>query len=178
MGDNLRKLFIFVAGAVVGSAVTYKIVKHKYELIANEEIASVKERYSKGIHSLRETIEDPVESENEDENPDTKEYESIIEEQGYNEDDIEEPYIISSDEFSEFVDYEAIDLTYYEGDGALADEDDELVDDVIETIGKDALNYLQSDDSEDVIHVRNDKLKSDYEICKVMGNYEDVTQNY
>ena len=179
MGDNLRKLFIFVAGAAVGSAVTWKLAKRKYEQIANEEIESVKEWYSKGIHGLRETIEESIEPEDEDDDPDKKEYESIIDEQGYNEDDdVEEPYMISPDEFSEFDDYEAIDLTYYEGDGVLVDEDDELVDDVIETVGKNVLEYLQNENSEDVVHVRNDKLKSDYEICKVSGSYEDVTQNY
>lgn len=178
MQYNLKKIFIFVTGVVLGSAVTWKFAKCKYEEIANEEIASVKERYSKGIHDLRETIEEPIEPEDKDNEPDKKEYESIISEQGYDKDYVEEPYMISPDEFSEFDDYEAIDLTYYEGDGVLADEDDELVDDVIETVGKNVLEYLQNENSESVVHVRNDKLKSDYEICKVSGSYEDVAQNY
>ena len=45
MNDILNKAFIFAAGAIIGSAVTWKIVKTKYEQIANEEIESVKERF-------------------------------------------------------------------------------------------------------------------------------------
>ena len=45
MNDTLNKVFIFAAGAIIGSVVTWKIVKTKYEQIANEEIESVKERF-------------------------------------------------------------------------------------------------------------------------------------
>ena len=41
----LSKVFIFAVGAAIGSAVTWKLVKTKYEKIANEEIESVKEIY-------------------------------------------------------------------------------------------------------------------------------------
>ena len=41
-GDNIKKFFIFVAGAAVGSAVTWKLFKSKYEQIANEEIEEMR----------------------------------------------------------------------------------------------------------------------------------------
>lgn len=179
MGDNLRKLFIFMAGTVVGSAVTWKIAKSKYEQIANEEIQSVKDLYSK----RHEEIKEDIDSEDDDEDPDTKEDESIVEDPI--DDNYEEPYIISPDEFGLFEDYETITLTYYEEDGVLADENDELVEDVIETIGKNVLYRLEdydegslySNSNPDAVYVRNDRLKSDYEILKVSESYEDVTQN-
>ena len=44
--DLMIKGFIFVAGAAIGSVVTWKMVKTKYEQIAQEEIESVKEAFS------------------------------------------------------------------------------------------------------------------------------------
>ena len=44
--DMFMKLFIFTAGAAIGSAVTWNVAKTKYERIANEEIASVKRHYA------------------------------------------------------------------------------------------------------------------------------------
>ena len=44
---SLNSVLIFTAGAVIGSLITWKLVKTKYENIANEEIASVKETFSK-----------------------------------------------------------------------------------------------------------------------------------
>ena len=36
--NMLVKAFIFVAGATIGSAVTWKVIKNKYEQITQEEI--------------------------------------------------------------------------------------------------------------------------------------------
>ena len=43
MNSTLSKVLIFAAGAAIGSAVTWKLIKEKYERIAQEEIDSVKE---------------------------------------------------------------------------------------------------------------------------------------
>lgn len=53
----LIKGFIFVAGAAVGSAATWKIVKTKYEQIAQEEIDSVKEEYGRLTKLMRMEID-------------------------------------------------------------------------------------------------------------------------
>lgn len=41
----MKKVFIFLAGAAVGSLVTYKVVQKHYKDLANEEIESVKEMF-------------------------------------------------------------------------------------------------------------------------------------
>ena len=43
----INKILIFAAGVAIGSAVTWKLVKDKYKKLADEEIASVKEVWSK-----------------------------------------------------------------------------------------------------------------------------------
>ena len=54
---TLVKAFIFVAGAAIGSAVTWKVVKNKYEQITQEEIKSVKEEYSRLTKLMRMEID-------------------------------------------------------------------------------------------------------------------------
>ena len=49
MNDNLSKVFIFVAGAAIGSVVTLKFLEEKYKRIADEEIESVKETFEKAL---------------------------------------------------------------------------------------------------------------------------------
>lgn len=44
---KLSNVVIFAIGAAIGSLATWKFVKTKYEKIANEEIESVKEIFSK-----------------------------------------------------------------------------------------------------------------------------------
>ena len=47
MNNKIVNLLVFAVGAVIGSAVTWKLVKDKYAQIAQEEIDSVKEVYSR-----------------------------------------------------------------------------------------------------------------------------------
>lgn len=48
MNKKLFGVVMFAIGATIGSVVTWKLIKHKYEQIADEEIQSVKEEY-KGL---------------------------------------------------------------------------------------------------------------------------------
>ena len=41
----LSNIFMFAAGAAIGTVVTWKLVKTKYEQIANEEIEEIREYY-------------------------------------------------------------------------------------------------------------------------------------
>ena len=50
MKSTLNNVLIFAVGAAIGSAATWYFVKTKYERIAQEEIDSVKEEFSKGSH--------------------------------------------------------------------------------------------------------------------------------
>ena len=83
----LNNFVIFAVGAAIGSAVTWKFVKTKYERIADEEIASVKERYSQRAESeenfkklergLKKTI-DTLQKE-----LDVHEHANIVQHEGY-----------------------------------------------------------------------------------------------
>lgn len=55
--DMLVKAFIFTAGAAIGSVVTWKVIKTKYEQISNEEIESVREEYQRLTKIMRMEID-------------------------------------------------------------------------------------------------------------------------
>ena len=101
---------------------------------------------------------------------DFKNFEEEIEEEDV--DDVEKPYAISPDEFDEFDDYTTVSLTYYE-DGVLTDDNNEIVDDIEGTVGKDFARYF-GEYEEDAAHIRNDSRKCDYEILRDSRNYSDV----
>jgi hypothetical protein len=192
MNNRLINAIIFVAGAAIGSAITWKIVKTKYEQIAKEEIESVKEVFSKKYKTLSQSIEDTVPGLKEFSNdlkevseqpnrmsasmkPDIHEYTAMLKGKGYLENDIDEvkdmekPYVIEPDEFGEMDGYDVISLTYY-SDKVLTDELDELVEDVDNVVGYDSLNHF-GEYEDDSVFVRNDRLKADYEILLDTRSY-------
>ena len=60
MKKSITNIFIFAVGAVIGSAVTWKYTKAKYEQIAKEEIESVKEVYSRRAQTEAEEKVEPI----------------------------------------------------------------------------------------------------------------------
>ena len=167
MKSKLFNLFMFTAGCIVGSFVTCKIFNNKMDDIVNDEISSMEKYYER---KYNQNIED----ENK-ENINKKEYCDIIDRFGYSEDDIkdeESPYVISPDEFGEIDEYEQITLFYYD-DKKLADDMDELVEDVDNTVGYDSLERF-GEYEDDVVYVRNDRLKSDFEILLSLKKYSEI----
>lgn len=186
--DMMIKLFIFTAGATIGSAVTWNVLKTKYEQLANEEIESVKRHYKmkeageaavKGfedglenvVKSLDDVAKDMYESyasaykSGQTEKPDS-------EVKKKEEEKVEKPYVISPDEFGEIDEYEIISLTLY-ADNVLADDQGNVIDDVEETVGKDSLNHF-GEYEEDSVFVRNDERRCDYEILADALTYDEA----
>lgn len=177
--DLLSKIMIFVAGACIGSVVTYKLVKKQYDQIIQEEIESVKEAFSGENEESEETEEG--EPEKNDEEPSEKEtYESIVKESGYateitkkEDKHMEKPYVISPSEFGDS-DYAILSLTYFL-DGTVLNERDKIVTNVDELIGEDFANHFGDyPDDPDTVYVRNDKLEIDFEILKDYREYSEI----
>ena len=81
-------------------------------------------------------------------------------------------HVIPPEEFSEYDDYDVVSLTYY-ADGILTDEDDNIIENIDETVGKGSLNCF-GEYEDDSVFVRNDATKTDYEILLDMRKYTDV----
>lgn len=160
MSRNMNSFVIFAIGATIGSWITYKVTKAKYEQPEPEEDAGIEE-------------DEPTE---EEKHMTKAEYESITEQLGYatrseegeEMSEIEKPYIIDADEFGEY-DYETCSLTYY-ADCVLEDEYGDLVEDADDLIGLDNLNIFE----EDSLYVRNDRLHKDIEILRDYQKYSDL----
>ena len=176
--STLNKILIFAAGATIGSAVTWKLVKTKYEQIANDEINEMREHFKKK-NGIKE--ENDEENEYEPDGNDISEYEEVLDETGYRnystkkekeETNVETPYVISPEEFDDNEDYETVSLTLYE-DGVLTDEMDNIIDDIDELVGEDSLNHF-GEYEDDSVFVRNDERKTDYEILRDTRKFSDV----
>lgn len=179
--NTLSKIVIFAAGAVVGSAVTFKLVKDKYEKIAREEIDSVIETFSKSSDRKTDDMSDDNEDEDESEDysNERKQLSKLISEQKYDnyeeeedEDDMGKPYVISPEEFGEY-DYPMVTLFYY-ADGVVTNERGKIVSNVDELIGDDFASHYGEYET-DTVFVRNDKMKIDYEILKDYRNYSEIS---
>lgn len=179
---------MFVLGVAVGSVVTWRYVEKKYEQIAQDEIDSVKEVFSRRETEFTENTEARIKADNAKEKPSIIEYAALLRKQGYtNYSDmadekpeevkeesmsIDKPYVIAPEEFGDLDDYETISLTYY-ADQILADDNDEIVDDVEDVVGFDSLNSF-GEYEDDSVFVRNDRLKCDYEILLDQRKYSSV----
>lgn len=185
MKDLLTSAVIFTVGAIIGSAVTYKMLKTKYEHIAQEEIDSVKEVFSR-MHSEseKEEVEEAEQTQQKGANRKTsvKEYATMIKDSGYvnysdsnnikkEESNVNKPRVIPPEEFGE-EDYAVISLNYY-ADGVLADDWDKVIEDVDNTVGADFANHF-GEYEDDSVFVRNDELETDYEILRDTRNFSDV----
>lgn len=198
----MNKLYFvasFVLGAAIGSFVTWTVVKDTYQKLAQEEIEDIRQYYKEKLDALEpKTVTNEV-PKNTHEKPDIREFAArIIGENGYKNysntsikpdpvlDDEEEPeqkenevvehdpnkpYVVSPEEFGE-KGYTVISLSYY-ADGVLADEDDHVVEDVDAVIGYESLEHFGEYEN-DSVHVRNDRLRCDYEILVDLREYSEV----
>lgn len=177
--NKVTGIVAFVAGAAVGAVASYFITKNKYEQIVQEEVNSVREAFC--TPSLEES--DCADEDEDSSDHPTGDFVSVVEENGYTKySDTEKkelnhmtekkPYVIPPEEFGEIEEYTRVSLTYY-ADKVLADELDELVENIEDTIGFESLTHF-GEYEEDSVFVRNDRLSCDYEILLDTRKYIDV----
>lgn len=203
MNCKFINVLAFATGAALGSVVTWKVVKAKYDRIVQEEIESVKKAFANGTpelpekdddHSEDDTEEDPnqgqesphqinwddLEDLDEDEyepnDSDLNEYARLLDqytsEKGGAEVMTKAPYVIAPYDFGEIDGYHQIELTYYEDD-VLEDDEYNIITDVDELLGPKALNTF-GDYEDDSVFVRNEQLKTDFQILRDPRTYEEA----
>lgn len=182
MNNTLNKLFIFAAGAAVGSVVTWNLVKTKYEQIAKDEIESVKEVLGRKCQNENDPIDD-AEIVNED-GKDIDKCEKILDSNGYRkysdktkreeEEDDMAPYVIVPEAFEENDNYDVKTLFYY-ADGVLTDEHDNVIEDIESVVGEESLTHFGDyPDDPDVVYVRNELTMTDYEVLADDRKYSEL----
>lgn len=195
---EIKDVALFISGGIVGAGLTYILMKRNenlYEEIVeiendgiddlvddsiNEETQNSEECVNI-IEELDEIIEeDPIIVQKETK----KKMKDIIEEEQYGEIEEEKPnpiliktpealypdkpYIITSEEFLDFPDYDKISL-YFFSDGVLMNDDEEIF--VIdEIIGNANANEILKSDMK-FNYVRDDKKECDYEVEYIEETY-------
>ncbi len=194
--DKKSSLLAFMLGMAIGSAVTWQIIKDRYERRIEEDRKSLEAMYEakKAVTAEKPAEKEPPASDPKEiaerakDKPSMDEYIKRLQGEGYTDythrersaeasqspkpDYKEAPYVISPEEFGELDGYEKISLTYY-ADGVLADDDNEPVDDIEEIVG-DGLEHFGEYGEEDSVFVRSDMRKCDYEILKDLREFSEV----
>ena len=183
MYNGVKYFAVFSLGAAIGSIAAWKILKTKYEQLANEEIEEVREYYSNKYNA---DVEPDFDQE------DVSEFTNKVSELGYGDFDQEggsdvmkrpepdvtaseyvdaAPYVISPEEFAADDEYQTESLTYY-ACGTLTDDFDNPIEDINAMVG-DALSHF-GEYEDDSVFVRNDRYKCNYEILKDVRSFADV----
>lgn len=184
----MNKGLIFLTGVAIGTITTWKIVKEYYKQKNQEDIASVIETFrnrnkTEKVNGDTEDFSDLEKSQN------------IAEKEGYidytnffnstvdvnkNEENIDDeiitttnPYPISPDDFGEFDDYGNVGLLYYNDGVLVEDMTNDVIDDIDNIIGRESLKHV-GEYEDDVLYVRNDELKTDYEVIFKNENYAEL----
>ena len=192
----MKNLLCFVAGAAIGSVVTWKLIEKKYKDLADEEIESVKETFKNRKSRItkdevKETVEKVI---NKFKEP-KETIENIVTSEGYYTEDEEEteeddesnytvdvdpgvevivPYVITPEQFGEYDEYGTKTLTYY-ADNVLTDEIDSPItsDEMITMIGPDALDHF-GEYEDDSVYIRDEMNEMDYEILKSEKMFSEI----
>ena len=194
----MKNLLCFVAGAAIGSVVTWKLIEKKYKDLADEEIESVIETFKNRKpritkDNVKETVEKVINKYKEPkeivEDIVTTEKYSIENEEEINEDDesnytvnvdndveVVTPYVITPEQFGEYNEYGTKTLTYY-ADNVLTDEIDNPItsDEIVIMIGPDALDHF-GEYEDDSVYIRDEMNEMDYEILKSEKKFSEIPE--
>lgn len=193
MNSTLSKFVTFVVGAAVGSVVTWWFTKEHYARIADQEIEEIREYYGERYHDDANVDEEDdeyiVREEDLPQKPaaeDIRQLAKITQKLGYtdysngvspataegkNEPEPGRFEVISPEEYDTLEGFDTAELTYY-ADGVMTDEDDEIVD-ADEIVGMDPAEHF-GEYEDDSVHIRDHRLKTDYEVLRDPRAYSDV----
>lgn len=192
MNTTIKDVLIFAVGALAGSAVAYKFTKDVYEKRNQEDYEAMKEWFYnkdaeriKHVEQLSKEIKESAQkTEHQEKSKDIATTAGYVDYSKISEPekpevikpkdvkDVKKPYVIPPDDFGEYMDYEQISLTHY-ADGILTDDDNNPIEDVEFTVGLDYDKHF-GEYEDDSVFIRNDDLKTDYEILADARKYSDV----
>lgn len=192
MNDKLSSVIIFCGGVFIGGLLTWDFFKTKYEKIADEEIASVKETFEhrEPRPDKNYKVEEALKGNDTYINVSPGVSEriiQIIDSNGYRnysntaietgkkggtaDMELKQPYVITPEQYEDNVDYTKVSLTWYNDEvleddwGNVLDPDDVIGSDALKTFGQ----Y-----EKDSVFVRDDDEQIDYEILLDTRNYKET----
>lgn len=192
MNDKLSSVIIFCGGVFIGGFLTWDFFKTKYEKIADEEIASVKETFEHREPGPDKNykVEEALKGNDEYINVSPGVAErivKIIDSNGYRnysntaietdkkggtaDMELKQPYVITPEQYEDNVDYTKVSLTWY-NDKVLEDDWGNVLD-PDDVIGSDALKTFGQYEK-DSVFVRDDGEQIDYEVLLDTRSYKET----
>lgn len=192
MNDKLSSVIIFCGGVFIGGFLTWDFFKTKYEKIADEEIASVKETFEHREprpdknYKVEEELKgndtyinvSPGVAERVIQIIDSNSYRNYsntaieTDKKGGTADmELKQPYVITPEQYEDNVDYTKVSLTWYSDEvleddwGNVLDPDDVIGSDALKTFGQ----Y-----EKDSVFVRDDDEQIDYEVLLDTRSYKET----
>lgn len=181
MNDKLSSVIIFCGGVFIGGFLTWDFFKTKYEKIADEEIASVKETFEHREprpdknYKVEETLKGNDAYINIIDSNSYRNYSNTAietEKKGGTADmELKQPYVITPEQYEDNVDYTKVSLTWYNDEvleddwGNVLDPDDVIGSDALKTFGQ----Y-----EKDSVFVRDDDEQIDYEVLLDTRSYKET----
>lgn len=192
MNDKLSSVIIFCGGVFIGGFLTWDFFKTKYEKIADEEIASVKETFEhrEPRPDKNYKVEEALKGNDEYINVSpgvAGRIIKIIDSNGYRnysntaietdkkggtaDMELKQPYVITPEQYEDNVDYTKVSLTWYSDEvleddwGNVLDPDDVICSDALKTFGQ----Y-----EKDSVFVRDDDEQIDYEVLLDTRSYKET----
>ena len=192
MNDKLSSVIIFCGGVFIGGFLTWDFFKTKYEKIADEEIASVKETFERREPRPDKNykVEEALKGNDTYINVSPGVAEriiQIIDSNGYRnysntaietdkkggtaDMELKQPYVITPEQYEDNVDYTKVSLTWYSDEvleddwGNVLDPDDVIGSDALKTFGQ----Y-----EKDSVFVRDDDEQIDYEVLLDTRSYKET----
>lgn len=191
MNRALSNVLLFATGAAVGSLVTWRIFKSRYEIVDEDYDEEPDDPVEGDDGNKSESTETKIDY---NKKPPLKDYVKMVENYGYKpkthmeeveeelangeqgDEDIYEPFIIRPEEYGELHAYETLSLNYY-ADGVLTDDLDNPIEDVESLVPADFADHFGEYD-DNAVFVRNDNLECDYEILRDLRKFTDVVGEY
>lgn len=190
----MKKFLIFLAGAAVGSLITWYFTKEYYRKKTDEEVNDVvahfRNAYKREVEEPRRIQQETERQQREAWQEQKKDYYKMLQqyqppdepvpEVGYYpephpHEDYNPPYEVTEEQVLDMMrmndEWEQVELTYYEADDVVV-EDREQMENWSEYVGPVSSKCFNS---KGLYFVRNEKYKVDYEIHYEPGNFGDTT---
>ena len=182
MSNAAKALIAFSLGAATGSLVAWKMLKTKYERIAQEDIdayrayADAKIAAASSDRTNEEVQQEEATDESNDDEDPMAPLSNLIGRYVSNSEGkeifVREPYVISPEEYDTLDGYECTSLTYH-SDGVLCDEWDNIIENPDDLVGEGFETHF-GEYEDDSVFVRNESLKRDFEILRDLEPYAEL----
>lgn len=172
MKNYIVSALSFIVGGVLGYFTAQSLLKNKYETIAQQEIDSVKRVFKEQQDKKQKKKASDLASGK----PPISDYVKQLKDLGYSKEaevpkEEDKPVIIAPEDFGTEPGYDSETLTYYANEVVTDERGDILEDDELEEyLGTDWKSHF-GEYEDDSIHVRNPRLKMEYEVLKDLSDY-------